>query len=867
MPFRIKDQIPLLIFLGLSIVIVLILFRASFDEGMVLFSSDGPLSTLVTAHNQVPEGFSGKWQDIYKLGKPSGAAPLNLTWILLWATTPEFFAKFYIPICLIVLSISIWCYCRSIGLSPLVSGLAGIVGLLNSNFFSYGAWGLGTIVLSAAFVFFALSTWRLRKQWGNVPASLVTGLCLGLCVMEGFDVGILLCILFAITVIWDLFDTEKKKTEKRTSLVSLNPDWKKSVLWFGIATLFSMFVAMQTVSSLFSTQVQGVAVLEENNSNQSKWDWATQWSLPISETIRLVVPGYFGYRMDTTDGGVYRGNVGRDRLFGTDNVPRLARHSGSGFYIGTFVFTVAFLTILLSIKNPGSLLNHQEVHWIRFWGIIILLSIGFSYGRHFILYGIIHPLPFFNSIRNPIKFLHPMTIGLFVVFAIGLNALVREYFSKKEKTPSLGKIGNLVLWGVPGVVVFLILAKASSRAGFEKYLTDTLVPEGVPMEIIQKIPGFVISELVTFLIFACLSSGLLIMLSRGLFKARMTVFFALAFCLVVVDLSKANLPWIKHFNAGVRYEEDAMVKKLRSVAEGAQSRVAFPHIYASASDQMNNIFVAYQQWMQHQFAYYNINSIDIPQESRPEIDYNKFRSSILASGPSNLTRFWQLTSSKYIFGLAQGYAEAFNKNFDPELSRYKPFYSFNFNMDKYREYNVLHTVESEQGPYSILEFEGALPRVNIYDRWEIEPSDDATLAKLADPKWDPFQSVIVNSPAPKPNTEVVETKSSSSWEVVTYSPREMKVEIEIQKPSILMTTDKFDSTWKVSVDESEAKLLRCNYIFRGVYLEPGKHRVRFSYQPSNFPLKISAASLCVGILSIFLPIIIKKKKKSKDSSH
>ena len=53
------------------------------------------------------------------------------------------------------------------------------------------------------------------------------------------------------------------------------------------------------------------------------WDWATQWSLPKAETLGLVVPGLFGYKLDTPKdmmpmlqnaykGGEYWGGVGRD---------------------------------------------------------------------------------------------------------------------------------------------------------------------------------------------------------------------------------------------------------------------------------------------------------------------------------------------------------------------------------------------------------------------------------------------------------------------------------------------------------------------------------------------------------------------------
>ena len=42
-------------------------------------------------------------------------------------------------------------------------------------------------------------------------------------------------------------------------------------------------------------------------------------------------------------------------------------------------------------------------------------------------------MPFFNSIRNPIKFMHPASLGLVVLFAYGLEGMARAYMEKKRK--------------------------------------------------------------------------------------------------------------------------------------------------------------------------------------------------------------------------------------------------------------------------------------------------------------------------------------------------------------------------------------------------------------------------------------------------
>ena len=63
--------------------------------------------------------------------------------------------------------------------------------------------------------------------------------------------------------------------------------------------------------ALVGTNITGVAgTAQDAETKAAHWDWATQWSLPKVETFGLLVPGLFGYKMDTPK----------------DMLPALARH-------------------------------------------------------------------------------------------------------------------------------------------------------------------------------------------------------------------------------------------------------------------------------------------------------------------------------------------------------------------------------------------------------------------------------------------------------------------------------------------------------------------------------------------------------------
>ena len=91
-------------------------------------------------------------------------------------------------------------------------------------------------------------------------------------------------------------------------------------------------------------------------------------------------------------------------------------------------------------------------------------------------------------------------------------------------------------------------------------------------------------------------------------------------------------------------------------------------------------------------------------------------------------------------------------------------------------------------------------------------------------------------------------------QIVSYEPDKVILFTASKCNSILVLTDTYDSGWKAYVDEKQVPILHANYLFRGIYLEPGIHRVEFEYKP--FPFKLGmilcAIALVPVIISLFL---------------
>ena len=76
---------------------------------------------------------------------------------------------------------------------------------------------------------------------------------------------------------------------------------------------------------------------------------------------------------------------------------------------------------------------------------------------------------------------------------------------------------------------------------------------------------------------------------------------------------------------------------------------------------------------------------------------------------------------------------------------------------------------------------------------------------------------------------------------------------------MLLLNDRFDPDWRVLVDGKPAKLLRCNFIMRGVYLKPDARTVEFQFNSANKSLYVTLTAFGVGILLCGFMILMTRR--------
>jgi len=81
--------------------------------------------------------------------------------------------------------------------------------------------------------------------------------------------------------------------------------------------------------------------------------------------------------------------------------------------------------------------------------------------------------------------------------------------------------------------------------------------------------------------------------------------------------------------------------------------------------------------------------------------------------------------------------------------------------------------------------------------------------------------------------------------ILSYTSQEVRIDAAVERPALLVLNDSDYPGWKVYVDERRSHWITANYLFRGVLLRPGRHVVRFAYEPASFTAgaSISGAGL------------------------
>ncbi len=869
-----------LVLLALLLVVLAALFYKSFSANQVLFSNDGPLGIINADCNRTQlSTHASVWQDLNWFGSEGIALPPSFTAVLLWLLQPPMlYAKFAAPIGLLLLGLSAWLFFRQLRLAPIACILGGLATALNSDFLSTACWGIVAQSLCIAANFLALAALARVAETSPLRAwvrVILAGLAVGMGVMQGWDVGALFSLFVAAYVLYQaLFMDEGSRDIGRKA--------GRGVAQVVIVAAFAVLISTATLTSLIGTQIGGVSgMAQDEATREARWQQATEWSLPKKEILQAVVPGLFGYR---NYWHMYDDQQPKDDqywgLIGENEAAEFWRLSGTGLYAGVFVVMVALWGIFQSLRKTGSPFTTNQRRAVRFWAGVLAVTMLLGFGRYLpFLYRLFYALPYASTIRNPTKFLHVFSWALVIVFAYGMHGLYKAFMENAADRAG-GLVADFKAWWaraatfdrawLAGCIFSIGIAIVAGiiYAGKFDELVKYLPTVGIPDDQAAGIAHFSIASVAWLVFFLVLATVLLLFIFVGRLSGPNAVWGgALIGVLLLMDLGRADQPWIVYLDTAYKYADDPIINFF---ADKPYEHRVGALLWADPKDpQYKILYTMYgTAWKQHLFWYHNIQCVDIVQEPRVGLDKTQFLMALRpdAAYPPGLMRLWELSGTRYLLG-ENGIAPYLNQQIDPQKQRFKvaqlpdgrpatfklalkpgaPPFENPSGIDLMSRSADFTTVLDSNGPLSVIEFTGALPRASLVPNWQVNTNSDETLQTLASPAFDPSQTVLVadSMPAPPPPGPTAGTGTVS---ITSYAPKRIALAADINSPCVLLMADRYNPKWKVTVDGKPDKVLRCNFVERGVYLTPGKHDVVFSFSGDYTTFAISLGAAIFGVL-------------------
>ncbi len=915
------------LWLGLLGAALLCLFHLSLDPHYILFDNDHTLGERMVECNRLPGRFTGTWTDSAWLGGASPAASPSITMALATVLSPVMFLKMYAPLTLLFLGFSAWLFFRQLNFGPMVCVLGGVAAGLNGHFLSIACWGLGNWELSAGCAFLAVAALNAKSIPRVWERAVLAGLAVGMGVMEGYDVGAILSIYVGIYLFFQLFVNDDGPVARRTVNV---------IVGGVLVVLFAAVLDDQTRHTSVEPQVENIAAMgQDEQTKESRWNPATQWSLPKAESLQVMVPGLFGYRLsgnidETNHSSAYWGRIGQDprieqigsddplvrsnilasmnlgnsfrtnldtadrlsRTPGIQNVTRKSgiywRYSGSGECAGVLVSLLAIFGVANLFRNRAEgVLSKSEWRSVAYWGAAAVFSLFASWGRFGFVYQLIFRLPYFTTIRNPIKFMHPFHIAWIILAGYGMETLYRRYMKNNANKSTDHLISQLHAWWKRAVgferkwAIFMLafaglgilgtVMLAIDQNGLTRYLQE----QSFTLFQAKQIYAFTMEEAVFFLAF--LMGGMLVVAAVlcGAWTGRESKWaWSCLAVLMIWDLARADAPWLHYYDYREKYAmnpateffidkpwEHRVIGKLEPRGPGSGVQPGLGQLYFF--------------WLQNDFPYHNIQTLDFSQASHmPDRDriylkaFELVGSDIASTDLRPAARLWQLTNTRYFFGNV-GSLQTLNSRADPihhafklkQLLKTTP--KPGVSPVEISDYTV---VEAQgKGDCGIIEYERALPRAKLYSNWLTPSNDAAALDMLTNLDFEPSSTVLIatNTPLALPTSEY--SADPGDVTITEYHPKLVKLDASAKTAAVLLLNDRADPNWRATVDGNPEPILRCNYIMRGVYLTPGQHKIEFKFSPSLTGLYVSVSAILAGALLGGFLIVTRKVPDSESA--
>lgn len=151
----------------------------------------------------------------------------------------------------------------------------------------------------------------------------------------------------------------------------------------------------------------------------------------------------------------------------------------------------------------------------------------------------------------------------------------------------------------------------------------------------------------------------------------------------------------------------------------------------------------------------------------------------------------------------------------------------------------------------VYENPAALPRAFAVSRWESAPDAVAARERALTDEFDPRTSAVVEG-------AVAGSGHGGDVNIAEYGATHLRLGVKMSGPGLIVLTDTFYPGWDARVDGRTARIHRVNGVFRGVFVDGGRHDITMRFRPASqfWGLALSAA----GLAAVIALVVVSRRR-------
>ncbi|MGA9350519.1 MAG: YfhO family protein [Anaerolineae bacterium] len=451
-------------------------------------------------------------------------------------------------------------------------------------------------------------------------------------------------------------------------------------------------------------------------------------------------------------------------------------------YVGVLPLVLAALAVLL--RRDGL---------TRFFLLLAIISLLLAFGGFAIPHGWLYLLPGFDKLRAPARFIYLLDFSLAALAALGLDALLRPLSHGMRAV--FRRLLKIAPW------IWLGIAIIGLSLGYHAILTAQGKDATVYKRAVSAVNGLVFFLLI-------LAASLAILYLRRYRWGRRWALGSLAVVLIALDLfSMGAYTDLEHNDPTVGFQHPEAIEFLKSD----------PGYYRI--DTGTGVWDVWQPDASLLYGIFDVSGIWNPLQLA---DYKRYWDAVGLRGLRS-SRLYDFANAKYVIG---------HKDVPLDWDKFVPVF------DRDPQVNIYLNTK-------------ALPRAILVHQAVVVPDQESAFVTIQDPSFDPASSVVVEGGKPLPGSKGAREQGSKkqeagseSLDITAYRPNAIHLIAKTSTEAYLVLSEVYYPGWRAYVDGRAEPILRANYAFRAVYLEPGYHEVRLVFEPTSWKvgLGISVAT-------------------------